>query len=793
MRKNGKRRMLSVLLTLALSMSTFVSGGYAYEETPPLTEISESNVVQEFAQSDQPITEETTTDNAASDSEILPTEKPTELTTVSATVPPSGRENKYSLTISMGTKVSDTTVELGIGETYRCIPEGYSADKKYLWTSSNKRVVTVDENGYVTALQTGSASIVCKPDSGDTYICKLKVKEAPRTVSINASYLKMGVGERYQFSAYINKEATAYHKYFCSSSSLGMPVGSSSGLATALKPGRYSIVFMTYNNVRAKCSVVVKDAPTSVSFAKSSLTLAPGKTETLQHSFSAGSYSSQLCVSSDNESVAEAYLSSDNKVIVKTKEKGTATITLTTHNGKTAQCQIHVKEEVVSMSASATATSILKGNHAYIKTTVTPSDTPVSFSSSDSSVATVDENGIVTGKSGGSAVITARAGAITKTFTINVSYYSSDTYLPYSQYTLNNGKSLYLKSMGSTFSSSDTSVATVTSKGFVTAHKRGVAIITADYYGSKKTCALIVDGLAPVRFSYSSPNFASKNQKVTLIAITDMYRTSVRFNVNVNGTIHTVDATEKSLSTSGNRYIWKGYYTFSSAGEYPVTAYSMYQNNGSYATCSDGKSTVVVSDVTSSSEVSKLRRRGSEEMLAINATFEGYSDQVYDDPLVYDTPTTGYGHVVLTGEEFYNDMTKEEAFAFMVNDINDSIYTSSVNNFMERYDIKFNQQQFDALVLFVYNLGPGYLTSGAVSEALLNCWHNGERNLNYVNKTELQRSWVKLHHASNRCIWGLLYRRIDEVEMFCYGDYTLDGRSNKYGIPYTWNCYEYSP
>ena len=62
--------------------------------------------------------------------------------------------------------------------------------------------------------------------------------------------------------------------------------------------------------------------------------------------------------------------------------------------------------------------------------------------------------------------------------------------------------------------------------------------------------------------------------------------------------------------------------------------------------------------------------------------------------------------------------------------------------------------------------------------------HNGERNLNYVNQSVLQRRWLQLHHAGGNCIWGLLYRRIDEVEMFCYGDYKQDGRNNKYGMSY---------
>ena len=777
MERKTKHRVASVVLTVLLAMTTFVSGGYAYED------LSETPTVQATEQS---TTAEQPTE-AFSDSGTEPVVVVTETTTDTPTEPATVvfEKNRKNLpVISMGVQVSDAVTELGVGESYRCTFKGYSSTQKYLWTSSNKSIVTVDTSGVITALHTGSASIVCRAENGDSYICKLKVLEAPRSISLNADYLKIGVGEEFQFSAYLNKGSGAYKKFFCSSSSLGMPVNSSSGLAKALKSGRYTVAFFTYNNVKAKCSIVVREAPQSVSFYTDNLTLDPNKTVTLNPVFSSGSYSSKLTVSSTDDTVAETYISTDNKVIIKAKNQGSATITLTTHNGKTAQCKVTVKEAVTELSVSATSNSILKNNHAYIKTTVTPSDTPLSYSTSDSSVATVDEYGIVTGKGGGSATIFVRAGNVVKTVPINVSYSSSDTVMPYSKYTLQNGKTLYLKSLGSTFTSSDNSVATVTSKGFVTAHKRGVAIITADYYGSKKTCAVIVDGAAPIRFCYSSPNFASRNQKVTLIAITDTSRTAVQFKVNVGGVIHTVDATEKSLSSSGNRYIWKGYDTFSSSGEYPVTAYSVYQNSGKYVTCDDAQTTVLVSDVTSASEVSKVRRRGSEEMLAINATFEGYSDQVYDDPLVYDTPTVGYGHVVYSGEEFYNDMSKEEAFAFMVNDINNSIYTSSVNNFMERNGIRFNQQQFDALILFVYNLGPGHLTSGDVSNALLDCWHNGERNLNYVNQSVLQRRWLQLHHAGGNCIWGLLYRRIDEVEMFCYGDYKQDGRNNKYGMSY---------
>ena len=359
----------------------------------------------------------------------------------------------------------------------------------------------------------------------------------------------------------------------------------------------------------------------------------------------------------------------------------------------------------------------------------------------------------------------------------------------YSYYNLNNGKTLYLKSSGSSFSSSDTSVATVSQKGFVTAKKQGVAIITANYAGSKRTCAVRVIGSDPIRFSYSSPNSASKNERVELIAITDKSRTAVKFDIKIGNTVQTVSASSKTNDCSGTRYIWKGYYTFTSAGEYPVTAYSVYQNNGRYATCDAGKSTVFVTDVVSSNIVSYGRRRPSDEALKLNADFEGYLVQVSDDPLVYDTPTVGHGYVVTNGEEFYNDMSRDEAYAFMVSVVNDSVYSSSVNNFMINHGIKFNQQQFDALVLFVYNLGPGVLYNDDVEETLSDCWHNGERNLDYADYYDVKYAIIRRHHAGGSCIWGLLYRRIDELEVFFYGEYDRDGWNNKHNMSYPWNCY----
>ena len=39
---------------------------------------------------------------------------------------------------------------------------------------------------------------------------------------------------------------------------------------------------------------------------------------------------------------------------------------------------------------------------------------------------------------------------------------------------------------------------------------------------------------------------------------------------------------------------------------------------------------------------------------------------------------------------------------------------------------------------------------------------------------------LQYHHAAGSCYIGLLWRRVDEVEIFFYGDYGRDGDENKY-------------
>lgn len=131
------------------------------------------------------------------------------------------------------------------------------------------------------------------------------------------------------------------------------------------------------------------------------------------------------------------------------------------------------------------------GESKTIKAKVTPSDSKVSWSSSDKSVADVS-NGKVTAKGYGKAVITAQANGKKAKCNVTVSQKSSKPDIIYSKEIITNktlsitkGKSYTLKATGVsgnnkiTWSASNKKIATVSSSGKVKAVKEGTVTITA--------------------------------------------------------------------------------------------------------------------------------------------------------------------------------------------------------------------------------------------------------------------------------------------------------------------------
>ena len=151
---------------------------------------------------------------------------------------------------------------------------------------------------------------------------------------------------------------------------------------------------------------------------------------------------------------------------------------------------------------------LIVGKTKNLNATITPENVinkTITWTSSNSAVATVSANGIVTAKSIGTTVITAKT-YNGKTAKCTITVEQPVTAIALSDATVSlwagNTKALTTNITPTTasnttveWSSSDTNVATVSAKGVVTAKGKGTCTITcaaADGYGAKSTCSVTV-------------------------------------------------------------------------------------------------------------------------------------------------------------------------------------------------------------------------------------------------------------------------------------------------------------
>ena len=251
----------------------------------------------------------------------------------------------------------------------------------------------------------------------------------------------------------------------------------------AVKSCSYSI---SNNYIVYICSPKYKEKDT-VTLNKTSLSLTVGNYATLKATKTGGKISSWT---SSNKSVAT--VTSDGKV--KAVAPGTANITVKLNNGNKATCKVTVKKATVALDK--TSLSLVVGNSATLKATKT-GDKISSWTSSNKSVAKVTSDGKVKAVAPGTANITVKLNNGNKA-TCKVTVKKATVKLDKTSLSLAVGSSATLKatktgSKISSWTSSNKSVATVTSDGKVKAVAPGTANITVKLAnGEKATCKVTV-------------------------------------------------------------------------------------------------------------------------------------------------------------------------------------------------------------------------------------------------------------------------------------------------------------
>lgn len=159
--------------------------------------------------------------------------------------------------------VEPSTIEIMRGETAELtatvLPENAEI-KTVIWSSSDEEIVTVDENGVITAVSTGSASVMAEAGNQGG-ICEVTVLPIPvETVTVTPESVEMKIGETVQLSAEPEPEDADDRSVVWSSSDESVAKVSETGEVTAVSAGD-AIITATSGEAAGECSISVIDNP----------------------------------------------------------------------------------------------------------------------------------------------------------------------------------------------------------------------------------------------------------------------------------------------------------------------------------------------------------------------------------------------------------------------------------------------------------------------------------------------------------------------------------------------------
>ncbi len=165
--------------------------------------------------------------------------------------------------IAEGIELNMPMVEITEGDTVELIATitpAETTDKTVTWSSSDPEIATVDQNGIVTAVKVGKATITAKLTNGLEVTCQVtvvaKVIEA-EGIELNLPAVEVIEGETVELTATVNPEETTDKTVTWTSSDETVATVDQNGIVTALKVGKATITARTANGFEATCLVTV--------------------------------------------------------------------------------------------------------------------------------------------------------------------------------------------------------------------------------------------------------------------------------------------------------------------------------------------------------------------------------------------------------------------------------------------------------------------------------------------------------------------------------------------------------
>lgn len=260
--------------------------------------------------------------------------------TITATEAKSGISSSCSVTVHSLTDIvlNATEYKMGVSEPFALEATIISKSEfaePFEFYSSDDSVVSVDGDGIITAHKPGEAVVTVNARGYNSSECKITVFNTP-TMLIFADDGGICLDEKRKLATVVGENEYCADYTYTSSDPSVLSIDKS-GNMKAHKTGSATITATTYNDISYSLEYTVVGQPKSLKLDKT------------KHNM----YTGQELVFTPRDSTKSCreyyYTSSDNNVISISEDgtitacgKGSAVITCSTYNGKTAECKVNV-------------------------------------------------------------------------------------------------------------------------------------------------------------------------------------------------------------------------------------------------------------------------------------------------------------------------------------------------------------------------------------------------------------------------------------------------------------------
>lgn len=331
--------------------------------------------------------------------------------------------------------VVPTTATVAVGASFVLAAEARDVagnlldDRRTYWSAEDQAVALVSETGRVTARQVGTVQVAASIE-GKSGFATITVTSTPvATVTLTPSNATLLVGDSVQMAAQTrdaNGAVLSGRPIAWTSSNPTVATVSATGLVTAIGSGA-SIISAESEGKSALASVNVSSVPVaSVTVTPVSTTIVIGQTTQLTAAAAdaSGNALPGRLVTWTTSSSATATVSTSG--LVTAVAAGTATITATSEGRSATSAITVVAAGPATVTVTPATATIDIGQQLRLDAVVKDhagnviSSPSITWTSSDTRVATVNSSGRVTGRFPGTATITATSGSAKGTASITV-------------------------------------------------------------------------------------------------------------------------------------------------------------------------------------------------------------------------------------------------------------------------------------------------------------------------------------------------------------------------------------